>query len=490
MKRCALLLLLLTPLHAAAPPGGLGAVEAGLRQLLADPVVADGFAGCLVTAIGERPAAAVRAGAFGVTPYEGERRPEMFAALADKLFAPASNLKLFTAAAALDTLGPDHTLITRVVGAAPPVAGALDRLYLVGGGDPALVEADLLALANAVKARGVQQVGQVVADASRYSGRWPYGWTIDDLPWYYGAEVTALTLGRNHVDVYVAPGAQAGAPARVWMSPANDYLVLDSTVTTGAAGSATNVSFDRLPGRREVLLRGAIAADRKASVTEGITVPDAELYTAHVFTKALQKAGVTVAAAPVVGRAPAVTVDLARHQSPPVATLLFRVLKNSDNLYAELLLREIGAQTAGDGSAAGGLHGVRAFLKAHAIDDSRLRMYDGSGLSRYDLISPRAVVGLLRAMAYHRHRQPFFDALPIAGVDGTLGYRLKGTPAAGQVRAKTGTYNHHSALSGYVTTRDGDLLAISTILNHCTAGSTALRAWQDRFFVTLAGWSR
>lgn len=478
-------LLALAPLRAAAPPDALPrATIAELRAVLGDAALAQGFAGALVIAAGRRSPEAVAAGIMSVVPYDGGRRPVLFDYQADKLLIPASSLKLFTAAAALDALGPARRFVTRVV-ATPPRDGTVDSLTLVGGGDPSLTTADLKELAAAVRDAGLRQVGSVRGDGSRYADRYGYGWTVDDLPWYYAAEVSALSLDRNQVDVFVAPGAPGG-PARVWCEPSADDLRLESSVVTGPAHGRSQVVFDRAPDQRTFVLRGSIAADEGASLTEGMAIKDIELHAAYVFRRCLREAGVAVSGSAVAGPAPDGTVELARRLSPPLSDLLHRTLKNSDNLYAELLLRELGVQTAGSGTAAGGLHGVRAFLQRYGIEAAGLRIEDGSGLSRYNLVTPRALAGVLRAMAFHRYRETFYAAMSIAGVDGTLAWRMRGTPAAGAVRAKTGFLTNQTSLSGYVTTGAGDFLIVCTIFNHSPSPARDLRRLHDRFFTALA----
>ena len=485
-RRLGWLLLWCLPLGAVAPPSGLPAsTGAKLAAILADPALRDGFAGALVIALGQGGAAH----GWAVTPYDGGARPVLFQQSADKLFVPASNLKLVTSAAALAELGPTTRLVTRVVASTPNAAGRR-HLWLVGGGDPALGPDDLQHLAAAVAAAGVRSVAGVDGDTSRYGDRWSDGWTVDDLPWYYAPEITALTLSRNQVDAYCAPGAAVGDRARVWLQPATAGLTLDARVLTGPAGSASAVTWDRAPGQTTCVVRGQIAVDREHTLTEGLAVPRPEVWAAQVFAQFLREVGVDVSGPVAAAQAPAGAAEVARHESPPIATLLQRLLKHSDNLYAELLFRELGYRTAGAGTTAGGAHGVRAFLQRSGVDPASLRLVDGSGLSRYNLVSPRTVCGVLRAMANHPARDAFVAALPIAGVDGTLRNRFKGTAAEGTTRAKTGFLTNHTSLSGYVTTRSGDVLVVSTMFNHCLAETRTLRAVHDRFFAALAAWSR
>ena len=473
---------------AVAPPSRLPAeTTAALQAALDDPGLADGFTGALVVARGQQPPDAVREGRLSVLPYAGGTRPELFAANADKLLAPASCAKLFCVATALDALGSDHTFVTAVNGSSTPDDhGFVADGWLCGGGDPSLAYEDLANLAEQLKAAGVKRIGRLWGDASRYRDAFSDGWCVDDLPWYYAAEVSALTLNRNHVDVYVAPGPAAGQPAKVWCDPANEYVQWDSRVTTVDQGGPTAVGFDRKVGSNVFELTGTIPVDRQNSRTAGMAIWDMPRYAATVLATKLRATGVavdTIAAGP----APPGAVRLASHTSAPLSELIVRLLKRSDNLYAELLLREIGVATAGEGSVAGGLHGIRAFLEANGYEPGRVRIADGSGLSRYTLVTCRSLCAVLRAMASHQARDVFYNALPIAGVDGTLGSRMKGTAAAGRVRAKTGSYSQHTSLSGYVPTADGDLLAVATMWNHCLAPPSSLRGLHDRFFVALAG---
>ncbi|MBI2299247.1 MAG: D-alanyl-D-alanine carboxypeptidase/D-alanyl-D-alanine-endopeptidase [Armatimonadetes bacterium] len=455
-----------------------------IDRVIADPALAGGFAGVLVIAAGTQ---AGGAGLVRLLPYEPPRRPELYGHFVDKLFTPASNAKLFTAAAALDKLGAGYRFVTTVRSSRPPIEGNVPDLYLVGGGDPSLDLADLRELAAALRAKGVRHVrGAVLADTRRYERRLGEGWAVDDLPWYYAPEITALAIERNQVTIRVLPGEGAGRPARAWCTPEDLAVPLRSTALTGPTSGRTAVEFDRPLGGASYLVRGTIPAGRTAEVTQAMALPDPPLAAAAAFRKVLAEFGVSVDDRPAEGPAPADGVDLATHSSAPLESLLQRLLKQSDNLYAEMLLRELGFRASGRGTPEAGAEAILAFLRAHDVSTDGLHLVDGSGLSRYDLVTPKAVAGVLRTMMLHRDSAAFTGALPVAGVDGTLSGRMKGTAAEGSVQAKTGFLSNNTSLSGYVTTRGRDLLIATTMFNHFGGTSTAVRALHDRVFVALA----
>ena len=482
-------MLALAPAFALAPPSALSPeVRASLSEVCHSAKLGNGSAGVLVLAAGQRDRAA---DAFNLLPYEPAQRPELFAYNADQAFIPASNMKIMTTATALDVLGPDYTFTTTVRGQTGPREGTLSTLWLVGGGDPTLTMDGLRKLAAAVRAAGITTVtGSVVADGTRYRDQHPDGWTEDDAIWYYGAEVWGLALDRNQVDVYVRPGGTVGTPAQVRVEPASTYVRVRNGVSTASAASAPDIDWDHDVAARELVVRGSVPNRTGGVWTQGMAVPDVPLYCATVFTAMLKAAGVQVSGQPQAGTAPADATQVAKLDSPPLSSVIVRLMKRSDNLYAEMLNRELGHKVSGVGSASAGAAVVLDFVRRQGIATDRLRIVDGSGLARTANLTPRAIAGVLRAMTVHAARQPWWEALPIAGVDGTLANRLKGTAAEGNARAKTGTLTGRTSLSGYVTNRSGDLLIASTVFNGFTCSSAETRALHDRIFAALAGWRR
>ena len=479
------------PAQAANPPRK-PSLDSRIHELLADPDVARGFWGIEVVSV-----------ATGKTLYSSN---------ADKLFTPASNTKLFTTAAALALVGPDYRFHTTVESAA-----TLDKygrlsgdLVLVGRGDPNLSGRTLPynrkterkppylkaleALADQVVQKGVKYIdGDVVADDSYYAfERYGEGWAQDDLTWEYGAPVSALTLNDNVLFLTVMPGDRAGEKAFVTLEPFPDYYRVDNRILTTPAGSGPRrFALNRQPGSDQLTLWGSIPAD-DTGATESVAIEDPAGFASRLFRRMLENRGVaiygrararhsdlaafptfTVTAVASAGGGASVpvpsgprTMVLAGYDSQPLAEDLRVINKVSQNLHAELALRMLGREKGSGGTIEGGLDVVRTFLATVGLKPQEYALFDGSGLSRQNLVTPHAVVELLRYAA----AQPWFaryrDTLPTAGVDGSLAERFKGTPAAGNVTAKTGSLGHVNVLSGYAKTASGELVAFSVMSNN------------------------
>lgn len=402
---------------------------------------------------------------------------------------PASNMKLFTSAAALAKLGPDYRFTTRVLS-----HGQIDRqvlsgdLVLQGGGDPVLETPDLERLADAVKAAGIRQVrGRLLADDFRYDDeRLGIGWNSDDEPYYYSAQISALTLNRNVLTLDIAPGKKAGQPAVVTVKPVRGYVRVTLLPTTGPAGSATRLSISRARARNEVRITGSIAAGAAAVRNREVTMEEPELFAATVFRKLLRERGIEVTGGIKRGRAPEGAAELASHASRPLSEIVALLNKPSDNLVAEMLLKELGFKVRGAGDAYAGSDVVEAWLREIGVRTTGLRINDGSGLSRMDLVTARAVSDLLA----HAEKQPwgpaFLASLPVGGVDGTLRNRFKGTPAEKNLKAKTGSLSRVSALGGYVTSAGGERFIFSVLINNYAGSTASAKGVEDAIGIALA----
>ena len=431
----------------------------------------------------------------------------LYARNAEKAFRPGSNMKLVTTAAALDAYGPDARLRTTV-----ETSGRLDGLgrvladvYLVGRGDPNLSArfapgrptAAFEGMADALVAAGVRRIeGRVVGHEGAFAGdRRGVDWSWDDLAWGYGAEVSALSFADNLVEAGLKPGERVGDPAVLELVPRLGCLVVSSSVTTSEATPAApeapatdeeTVSLQREPGSNEVQLSGHVPLG--GSWTGGLSVSDPARCAARVFADVLEAKGVRVMGGVSTSSAPLppATRVLAAHDSPSMAEIVRVVNKESQNLHAEMLLRLVGLKAKGDGSVAKGREAVAELATRLGVPDAGWGLADGSGLSGFDLLTPRGLVGLLVAMDRHPYAAAFRDSLPIAGVDGTLEDRMKGTPAEGRVLAKTGTTRLARALAGYVTTLRGERLAFAIVVNNLESKGREARAAIDEIAVALA----
>ena len=419
------------------------------------------------------------------------------------LFHPASNTKLFTALGVLRTMGPGYRYLTSVFADGDAYAGGdtlHTSLYLLGRGDPMLESAHLDSLAAAVAGTGGTRViaGDIVVDGAYLDGI-PYGegWMWDDVQYSYSASLNALSVNHNSVRIVISPGAAPGAPATVRVEPPTAAVAFEVRARTAAAGDTSAAEPLRVerdwPARsNRITITGTIPMDAEERAFFR-SVEEPGLYAGKLFRELLHARGVRVTGEVRKGVAPTRARTVATYRSPPVTEALARLLKDSSNLTAELLVKTMGRHATGEpGSSAGGLAALREVLADYiGLDPGAYRLADGSGLSWYNYVSPDQVVDLLTA-AYHDASigEAFRESLPIAGVDGTLRNRMKDTAAMGNLRAKTGTLTGVSCLSGYVRTRDGEPLVFSIMINNFVGPASTARRTQNEIGVLLAEFSR
>ena len=403
----------------------------------------------------------------------------LYARNASKAFRPASTLKLVTTAAALDTFGPGERLRTTV-----ETAGRLDAsgrilgdLLLVGRGDPTLGGGRhgdgqplraFEAMADALRAAGVRVVeGRVVGHEGLFAGeRRGNDWGWEDLTWSYGAEVSALSFNDNAVGLKISPGEQPTDPAVVDLAPPSRYYRVLSSVITAPPGSKTDLRLIRDLGANVIRLSGSIAIGDEP--WQGwVALEDPARFAATVFREVLEARGIRVTGDIATSGAPlpAGLRELAAHEGPTTAELIRIVNKESRNLQAEATLRLLGARLSGEGSAAAGHIALDEFLRRIGVRTQAWGIEDGSGLARSNVVTPAGLVDLLVAMDRHPHAATFRASLPVAGTDGTLKARMRGTPAEGRLQAKTGTLALVNALAGYVTNSEGERLAFAALAN-------------------------
>jgi PBP4 family serine-type D-alanyl-D-alanine carboxypeptidase len=453
-----------------------------LDRILSDPALAHAIAGIKIVSLRS-----------GETWYERD---------ADILAHPASNQKLLTSATALALLGPAYIFRTS---AACDSAAKVDSvlagdLYLIGRGNPDLTGNDLFGLAQNLAQRGIKGIrGNLVCDDFYFDDlRWGNGWMWDDDPADYAPRLSALSVNKNTVVVHAAPADSLGQPARVQIAPPTDHVLLvNKSATVKHKTEIDSLKLSPLlitrnwqQNENTVVVDGVIAQDELPQ-EETVNVLETEIYCGKLFRDALQTAGLTLQGKVIRGEAPAKVKTLAEHRGP-MMPILINLNKISDNLTAELLLKTIGAEKFGvPGTAAKGIRAMRQFFASAGVDTNTVYSADGSGVSHYNLVTPANLVNLLTAMWKNfAIRNEFIATLPIAGVDGTLSGRMKGTAASGVLHAKTGSISAVSTLSGYTSTADGEELAFAFMMQHFLGGSRTMRSIQDRLGAELSAFRR
>ncbi|WP_026923380.1 D-alanyl-D-alanine carboxypeptidase/D-alanyl-D-alanine endopeptidase [Glycomyces arizonensis] len=466
---------------AQAEETGDEALADAIDAILADPRLTDSQAGVVVADANT-----------GEVLYERN---------GDQRAVPASNTKLATSAAALEVLGEDYTFTTEAIGTTRPEDGVIDGdLYLRGTGDPTMLEADYDALAAELADAGVSTIdGDLVGDDTAFDDvRLGTEWGWSDLQYLYAAEVSALTVASGDdynagtVRVFVDPGAGEGDAAAITMVPGNDYVTIVNDTTTTAAGSGTSVSIDRDLHGNEIVVSGTIAADSGGTYGTRAVIDPAGL-AASVFARALDDHGITLAGDVRTGETtPQGGEVLAAHHSMPLSELVVHFLKRSNSSHAEALFKALGYETTGEGTFASGKAAVYQGIEKYGVDTGPIRLVDGSGLSRHNLVTPTMITDLLVGAKDAPWFDTWYEALPIACepgalVGGTLESRMCDTPAEGNVHGKTGSMTSVSALSGYVTDADGRELVFSVLINDYLYST--VKDVEDEVAATVAGYS-
>lgn len=478
-----------TPVVLATPSteDNLATLQMRIRQTLARPEVQRGSVGVKIVSL-----------ATGKVILEQN---------AEKYFMPASNMKNFTVATAIERLTPDHRFVTSIYAPAVPDSDGTIKgdLRIFGRGDVSMstrftgstdMMASLDVLVEKILSLGIKKIdGAIVGDDSYFRGfPIPSGWEWDDLQWSYGAEVSGLPLNDNTIDISVRPGPQ-GYTCSVKLTPFNTVMRVVNNCMTKPGPRALRVH--KRIDQNIVEISGTMPLN-DAGWNNSISVSrPAEMFAALLRQRLMEK-GVTVTGNYRLekrqdGSVPT-GIEIGKIESPPLALIAAHTMKPSQNMYTETLLWTLGeysrARTgfptiggvtgAAKDSAELGLDEVKSFLSSIGVASDGIVQYDGSGLSRHNVITPTAVVQLYTYMAKQsRFAQAWRDSLTIGGVDGTLRNRFRGTRAAGNVRGKTGTIDQVSALSGYVKTAAGEELVFSMVVNGVVQNSTRVNVLDE-----------
>jgi len=438
---------------------------------------------------------------WGILIVDPERGDTLYARNAGKLFMPASNMKILTSATALAQLGPDYRYRTVFAGRGSVTNGTLNGdLLVIGRGDPSVSDhmlhdamIPLRAIADSIAARGIHRItGSIVAAGNAFpSDVFGYGWTYDDFEDSYSAPIDELLFNEGFSELHVRGGDKAGDPVRVDVRPAHTFPRVRVQATTIPAPMTADWRRGRGEGLRahkdsttwDEILDGQIAVGDTAVIE--VTHHDPDVAYVAALREALHDKGISIDDGKPAD--PSDRVDtLATLSSPPLSEILKALMKPSQNQIAEMLFRTVALEKTG----AGRPDSARAIVSAQiaqwgAAVPAEAVVRDGSGLSRYDYISPRTVVRILDAMRRSPTFTAYYDALPIAGVDGTIRNRMKGTPAQGNVHAKTGSVALARSLSGYVTTADRHMLIFSFLANNWTVPVSSVERVQDAIAARL-----
>ena len=445
-------------------------------------------------------ARALSKGTWGISVRSLADNRSLYSTNAGKLLLPASNMKIVTLAAAAERLGWEHTFLTELRASGTIANGVLNGdLVVVGNGDPSFEDWDgsatllFVAWAEQLRAAGITRIeGRVVGDDDNFEDeRLGAGWAWDDLDRSFAAGVGALQFNENSTQVTVVPALDPGVPPAISVAPPVSDLLLRGNVRTGPARSAASLNFQRRPSDLGLSVSGSVPAGG-APVVRNVSVPNPTLYYVESLRRVLVANRIEIAG-------PAVDIDdidhrparageklIASYRSAALSSIAETMMKLSQNLFAETLLRTVGMRS-GVGSVEAGRVEVQSVLKRIGLSDEDVVIADGSGLSRYNLVTADALAAILTHVAKDPVLDgPFETALPIAGIDGTLERRFRGTAAEGIVHAKTGSLSNARALSGFVRPAAGEPLVFSIIANNFGTSVDAIDQAIDAIVVKLA----
>jgi len=445
--------------------------------------ICPGELGAQVDAIANRPE--FSRSRWGILIQPLSSTATLYSRDAQKYFIPASNVKLLTTAAALQKLGADFRIKTSVY------SGENGSLYVVGRGDPSITEAQLQSLAQQLKRRGVDRVNELIGDDSYFQGSAVNpNWEWEDAQAGYGAPINSLIFNQNAIELLLSP-QDLGQPLKVTFAEpklANQWQIQNNSVTV-AQNESEFIELGREFDRPAIRVSGQLKVGAESESAYVAVVNPANNFLQH-FQQVLAAEGIPVKQALVASVSRNFNQELATVESPPLAELVRETNRESNNLYAEVLLRLLGKVTdkrpqQQEDTDEIGLKELKTALTQLGVNPNSYILADGSGLSRHNLISPEALVQTLRFMANSPAASIYRQSLPIAGESGTLKNRLSSTPNRVILQAKTGTLSGVSALSGYIEVPDYEPLVFSIIVNQSGLSAASMRSATDEIVLLL-----
>lgn len=413
-------------------------------------------------------------------------------------FTTASNLKLFTSAAALELLGPNYRFTTSFF-----INGKIDKkgtlegdLLISGGGDPLIsgrfrksVTEVLDLWADSLKKRGIKNIkGDLVIDNNFFEDdELGPGWSHDDLTYWYACPISALSFNDNCVDLHVHPGGKIGQPCTITLDPENDYIDTVNFTTTIANGLDNTFDFYRYPGSNKIKYFGGVAIDDSDGVVDYVSVKNPHLYCAEVFRDILKNRGIKIQ-----GKIISIEREnipskyhyknltrLFGWHSDSLGIVISVINKNSQNFFAEQTLKTMGAELYGEGSFKLSKELVENWLESKGISKDDVRYCDGSGLSYVNLAKPSAIIRLLEYMRTSLYFTTYYESLAIPTIDRSVRNRMTGHPLAEKMRTKTGSIENTRTFSGYLTTASGYLMVFSIMVNNYSVETSEIDEWID-----------
>ncbi len=417
------------------------------------------------------------------------------------LLIPASNMKLITTVSALSYLGPNYKYETGLYMDGTIDDGILDgNLIIKGSGDPSIsgrynggcALAVFTEWADTLLSLGITGInGTIIGDDNIFDDiDLGYGWSWDDLSYYYAAETSGLSFNDNCIDLFIIPGDTVGEKARVTTFPEMEYLNLKNEITTVSNRNKTKIDVNRIPGTDDVTVFGTIRTDAD-TVSELVTVSNPTYFTLSAFKYILEENGITVSNISDIDDIPLINPDydnyqlIAQHCSVPLSEIIRIINKDSQNFYAEQLQKTLGVEQYQTGSAEAGIKAEKHWLDMINVCSDEIRIVDGSGLSRHNLVSASQVISILRNIRNDPNWEIFRESLAIAGKDGTLFDRFIGSEAAGHVYAKTGSLGYVRTISGFVKAKNGQEYLFSILVNHYSVPKSTVDAMQEQIITLL-----
>ena len=428
----------------------------------------------------------------------------IYARNAGKMFMPASNMKMYTTAAALCLLGPQYRYATDFMTDGPIDQNGILQgdLIIRGSGDPTWswrffdgnYDSLMIRFVDSLKFHGITGItGNIIGDDNIFDDQvLGYGWSWDDQTYYYAAQLSGLSFNENYIDFTILPDSlNPGKPVLLEAHPQTSYLNIRNDLITVDSDSSTEWDYGREPQTNDAWFEGNYRIQAGKS-EEAITIHNPTLFTVHVLKERLTAAGIMVQGNPLDvddlqdSLDYAASTRLFTYYSHPLSDIISKVNRPSQNYIAETLQKTLGSSFGDAGSSRAGRKVELMLFDSLGMDTENLQLRDGSGLSRHNLVSPNTTTSLLQMMWDHPYRSYFMESLPLSGVSGTTRKRTLGTSAEGNVRAKTGYIGYARALSGYTWTRSGEPIIFSIMVNHYTISTSKVNDLQDRIVAILS----